>query len=314
MRSFIFDLFHNFLKTLKVLILGIDGLEHALVEKWNMKIYKQAYYGKIDVRVAVRSGDPLYTPLIWSAFLLGEPAHAFGLDMDRIIEKRARALYGRLYPLFKLKKKLFGKRNLRIREFLIEIGLADFDNVVKNVSKIEAIPKNALRHTFVAEAENRGYKVFCKEFPTFKESKYAEMRAVFSKYYTSSLKEKLSKLNEVFDYSSKVLSETVRAVEDHDLILFYTSVIDYAQHMFYNPRDLRSMAALYSVYKRLADLIAESIPRSKNLCTLMVSDHGFDPIKQEHSDHGFWSINLEPPKIPKTILDFKSIILELLSL
>ena len=299
---------------MKVLVLGIDGLEYDLVDKWDIKVYKQSYYGKIDVRAAVRSGDPLYTPLIWGSFLLGKPSYLFGLSMEEIKERRIRSLYGKFYFLFKLRKKLFGDRNLHLRGFLTKIGLADLNEVVRNTPMIETLPPNVLKYTFIAEAEKRGYRVFYTEFPGLKESKYAEMRACFSRYFTMPLDRKLSKLEEVFEYSSKLLSETISVLEGYDLLLYYTSVIDYAHHMLYRPTNLRYMVTLYSTYKKLANLISSLVPKSRELCTVIVSDHGFDPVKQEHSDHGFWSINLEPPKIPKTILDFKSIILELLSL
>ena len=84
--------------------------------------------------------------------------------------------------------------------------------------------------------------------------------------------------------------------------------------MLYKPKNFKYIAALYSTYKKLANLIAESIPSRSDLCILMLSDHGFDPINQTHSDYGFWSMNVKPPKKPKTILDFKDIILELLSI
>jgi len=299
---------------MKVAVLAIDGLEHDLVSRWDLNFFKQKYYGKIDVKVAVKPGDPLYTPLIWGSFLLGKPVYFFGLDMGKIKQERMKLFYGKLYPLFKLKKKFLGGKNLHLRRFLMRIGLADFNAIVKSLSKIEALPSSALQHTFVAEAERRGYKVFCKEFPTLRESRYAEMRAMFSKFFNLPLKDKLLKLEEVFQYSSELLDEMVTALESHDLLLYYTSVIDYAQHMLYRPRNLKYMAVLRSTYKKLASLLSSLVPKSGNLCTLIVSDHGYDPVKQEHSDHGFWSLNIKPPKIPKTILDFKDIILELLTL
>ena len=298
---------------MKVLVLGIDGLEYELVNRWDIKVYKQSYYGKIDVRVAVRSGDPLYTPLIWGSFLLGKPSYLFGLSMEEIKEKRVRSLYGKFYFLFKLRKKFFGDRNLHLRGFLTKIGLANLNEVIRNTPMIETLPPNVLKYTFIAEAEERGYRVFYTEFPALKESRYAEMRACFSRYFTMPLDKKLSKLEEVFEYSSKLLSKTISVLADYDLLLYYTSVIDYAHHMLYRPTNLRYMVALYSIYKRLADLLAESIPENDDLCTLIISDHGYNPVKQEHSDYGFWSLNIKPPKTPRTILDMKDIILKFLN-
>ncbi|MHA1617563.1 MAG: alkaline phosphatase family protein [Candidatus Njordarchaeales archaeon] len=299
---------------MKVAVLCIDGLEYRLVRRWHLREFMQRFYGTHEIKPALKPGDPLYTPLIWASFLLGKPAYLFGFDMEKISRERKKSQYGKLYPLYELRRKLFPGKNFHLRNFLTRLRLFDPNKLVKNYSKIESIPTDALRYTLVFEAEKGGHKVFCRDFPTLNEVKHAEMRALFCNFFELSLNEKLSKIEEVFEYSSKLLSDTIAALKSHDLVLFYTSIIDYAHHMFYRPRNLRYMSVLYSVYKRLANLIMRSIPNLSKLCILIVSDHGFDPIKQIHSDYGFWSMNIEPPRMPKTILDFKDIILKILDL
>lgn len=49
---------------MKVLVLAIDGLEYKLVKKWNISTYMQKKYGKHDISVALKPGDPISTPLL----------------------------------------------------------------------------------------------------------------------------------------------------------------------------------------------------------------------------------------------------------
>jgi len=66
---------------------------------------------------------------------------------------------------------------------------------------------------------------------------------------------------------------------------------------------------LHKIYKKLNDMVA-SIP--DNMVKIVVSDHGFDTKEYTHSEYGFWSSNVELPQKPRTVLDFKNIILQLL--
>lgn len=66
-------------------------------------------------------------------------------------------------------------------------------------------------------------------------------------------------------------------------------------------------------YRKLANAISmymKEVP--SNIAVLIVSDHGYDPNLQEHSNYGFWSINIDDVTNPRTILDFKELILSLL--
>ena len=52
----------------KVIVLGIDGLEYSLVEKWRLKNLKQKKYCKLDLS----EYKVIVTPPIWSSMLLGK--------------------------------------------------------------------------------------------------------------------------------------------------------------------------------------------------------------------------------------------------
>ena len=55
---------------MKLLILGLDGLEYKLVERWNLEVFKQKVYGSHDVSFFRN----IFTPIVWASFLLGENA------------------------------------------------------------------------------------------------------------------------------------------------------------------------------------------------------------------------------------------------
>jgi len=110
----------------------------------------------------------------------------------------------------------------------------------------------------------------------------------------------------------KLLQEAVESAESHDLILYYTSVIDWASHKFYKLGNIKYMTVLATYYKKMEKAVSRAIKQIPESVFLILSDHGFDPKTQKHSSHGFWSINVKPPLIPRTILDFKPLILKLL--
>ncbi len=297
---------------MRVIVLGIDGLDADLVLRWRLKAFMQQYYGTHDVRVAVKPGDPLYTPLIWASFLLGKPAYEYGFTHEEIVKRRDLTAYRKFGPLYSLRLKIFGKRSLHLRKIMMKLGLYDRESVVKKFHEVEALPEEALRDTFPEIAKREGFKVWAEEFPSYNEVKFAEWRARASEYLGLSLREKLKALDERTDYSIKLLDRAINAAQDHDLILYYTSVIDWANHKLYRPKSLTLMTFLASYYKKFEKLISKAERKLKKSAILIVSDHGYDPRVQEHSSKGFWSLNIKPPITPKTILDFKGLILELL--
>jgi len=297
---------------MKVLILGLDGLDGVLVERWGIKEYMQLYHGSHDVTVAVKPGEPLYTPLIWAAFLLGKPAYHYGFTFSRIDMEKQKAAYGILSPLYVIRLKLFGRRKLGIRRLLAKLGIYNVKKAVEKAYEIEVLPKEAMGDVLTEVAKGLGFKVWVKEFPGLGDPKYAEVRVTFSHYLDLPLKDRLRKLDEIYEYSINMLRESVNALRDHDLVLYYTALPDEANHMLYRPRNLKLMTLLATYYKKLAKQISSFTSGLTNTAVLIVSDHGYDPSKHEHSEVGFWGLNIKPPYTPRTILDFKELILMLL--
>ncbi len=293
-------------------MLAIDGLEAKLVERWELKTYMQKYHGIHDVTIAVQKGEPLYTPLIWASFLLGEPSYRYNFTIKEIRMKRDSVGYGFLTPLYKFKLKILGKRNLGIRNLLTKLGIYNLKKVAESLYSIESIPLNIREKTIVEELRRKGYKVWCSEFPGLGDPYHAKIRATFSRYFNVDLKKRIELLDEVYSHDLEVLRETTSAIEKYDCIFSYIESIDIANHMLYRPKNIKSMISLARYYKGLATNIEKMIINKNNsLAILIVSDHGYDPNMHSHSTYGFWSLNIKTSIIPKTMLDFKNIILNL---
>ena len=98
----------------------------------------------------------------------------------------------------------------------------------------------------------------------------------------------------------------INAIPDHDLVVFYSPFPDFAHHVLFRTQEI--------VYVKKYYIQLENLPflkELKNIATLIVSDHGFIHEKHTHSNHGFWSLNIDLPLKPKTILDFYKIVLRL---
>ena len=177
---------------------------------------------------------------------------------------------------------------------------------------IERLPSELKKETVVAEAEKLGYRVWIKEFPSYNDEKVAELRAFLREYFYTDLKERLKLLEGIYLFSIELLKESMEMVNENDLVLYYSPLIDYANHMLYRPKKPKPMLYLSIFYRRMDRLIESISHKLKDTAILIVSDHGYDPSKHEHSRYGFWSSNVNLEMKPKCITDFKSIILDLL--
>jgi len=287
---------------MKLLIVGLDGLDYNLVERWNLGFYKQKYYGKHYVGFI----EPLYTPIIWSCFLTGIDVSKSDYSYKKCIQKRGRdALNPLLRPLYDLRLKLI-RRPIGIRKILIKLHLAKSYNP-------ENMPKKLLEKTFIKELETKGFSVAPIEVPGYNEDRNAYCRSLFLKHINVTLKEKEVFLEEIMNECKKRVEDGMSYIDNGvDLVFVYLPMPDLAHHMLFKGQ--RERLLLYRVYKELAELIQPLIMDSSSYVKLIISDHGFDIRRYDHTDYGFWSLSIHPPSWwnIKTILDFKENIMRLM--
>lgn len=299
---------------LKVLVLCIDGLEAKLIERWNIKEYKQKYYGIIKISESIKKGDPIYTPLIWASFLLGEPAYKYNFTIEKIRYERLKIGYGWLFPLYSIRLKLFDHKKLGLRSLLKKLRLFNLDKVIKHSYKIESLPQNVKIKTIVEVIKNRGFQVWIKDFPSYNDSYYAKIRTILRDYFNINFNKRKKIVDEIYKFASKRLEEAINSLKNYHIIFYYTNLIDVANHMFYRPKKLKAMITLAEYYMKFANKIKELLNNLTNYVLLIISDHGYDPISHDHSVYGFWSLNIKPPFTPIKITDFYNLILDLLYL
>ncbi len=282
---------------MKVFVIGLDCLEYEDVLSWKLDNLMQRYYGRYDVKPAVKEGNPLYTPLIWASFLTGNPSYRYGFSSESL----GRRTWGKFYLLYKIRR-MIPIRNLHLRRVAINLRIKNLD------CGMERMPEEARRDTFLQIAESKGYRVWAKEIPSYNDDLIARYRMSIGLVYNRPLEEKLEALGRVFSDVERLWREALLALPDHDLVMFYSPLPDFAHHMF-PTKKMKHRLRMYDVYKRLNEMVSSA---PDDAAKLIVSDHGFDSGKFTHSDYGFWSSNVPLPREPKTVLDFKSIVLDLL--
>jgi len=320
------------MKYQKIIILGIDCLDYRLIRKWALKHYTLDSFGYYFV------GLNLYTPIIWAKFLTGIDVEKYGFSSKRLsLIKRIKSLYYIGYPLTLLRKiidALPQHNNRRVRKvdesslfnmrstFSKFITLNSYNKLSLNekitlkllmkAAYSERLPKKLLRRTFVHEAMNKGLKVKLIEFPPINDDIYSLIRNMLYFYVNAPPNERQIFLDYVWRTTELTLDILSRRLNEHDLILWYTPYIDIASHMFYKPKNLAYMTRLYTAYKKLSKKIEEVISKVYgDAVVLIVSDHGYNPVRQDHSYFGYWSINAGVSKKPRTVLDFAPLIMEL---
>ena len=291
--------------TMKILIIGLDGLDPDLINKWNITFYKQKAYGKHYIGFL----STLYTPIVWSCFLTGIDVTKHGYSMGELRRKRAAdGLHPILKPLYKLRRKILRNRKLFIRHLMVRLHLAD-------AYPPSIMPAYLLRKTFLEILQkDRGFKIRAIEIPGYNEKNNEQYRSEFSGLVTASINDKIGYLRKVLIDCENRVSLAIESINDgYDVVFVYLPLPDIAHHLLF--KGLAEITRLRQHYGELADMLQPLVDKASdnNYRILIVSDHGFDLKKYYHSEHGFWSLNFNPPEWWKisTILDFKANIIRL---
>lgn len=290
---------------MKLLIIGLDGLDYDLVTKWDLRVFKQKIYGKHYVG----SANKLYTPILWGMFLTGLNVEKLGYNLNSLKEKRAMdsLKWSFLKKLYLIRKRVPVKE-LGLRKILVSLGLA-------KRYPASIMPEYLLKKTFLEKAKELSLKVCAIEVPGYNEEINEEYRSLCSMYVFKSLREKLSYINEIMgDCNRRILRSLNYVINYYDLIFVYLPLPDIAHHLLF--KSLKEIVELRKIYGKLEKKIQQltSYANMKDYAILIVSDHGFDMKNYYHSLWGFWSLNknIEIANKLKRITDFYDLILFLL--
>jgi len=292
---------------MRLLILGLDGLDYNLVEKWRLSFFKQRYYGKHYIGFLKK----LYTPIVWGCFLTGVNVEEHGYSLHQLVEKRGKDAFKSqiLRRLYSIRKKVpIG--NLRIRKILIKLGLV-------NPYQGSIMPESLLNKTFLKLLKDLNYKVATVEVPGYNEEVNEYFRSTYGLLLSASLDEKRAYIDKILEETDRRMIKTMDYIDKgYDLVFTYSPLPDIAFHIAVKPT-LRIKVWLKNVHEHLQQILRPLIKEAenRNYTILIVSDHGFDLNKYYHSNYGFWSLSIEPPGwwSIETILDFKENIIKMIT-
>ncbi|RLI77049.1 hypothetical protein DRP04_11955 [Archaeoglobales archaeon] len=268
----------------RIFILGLDGLEYELVERWNLVHLKQSEYGKLEVPINEKSHQPL-TPEVWGAFLVGKQ-----LNVD--IEKMNHPLV-LIFRILKFLRKYIN----------ISLGLG---NKIQNKIPVKrwgmmkyGIPLD--QKTFLNLTKSKAINV-----PFYNNDTYTFHIAYLFDRGELSLKQAIKAYQRIYMKRKEVILSEVEKIHDENVIFAYMHFPDVLEHFtFKRPWIVRKH------YLDLNNFV--SILRGKiedSTLFLIVSDHGFNLKKGTHTRYGFYSSSQPLNPKPTRITDFFHLILQ----
>lgn len=269
---------------IKVVVVGVDGLEPDLVEEWNLKGLKQEEHGKVNVPINKVEGKAL-SPEVWGDFLTGKHKDRGFKDTSTLI--RLLKSVRKYLPVFKLDDWL-EERSL----------LSKYTNSAINFPELGENEKTFIDETG-GDYHNSPFYDYDNEEINREERKYIKGEI--------SIQELKNFLNNLYEKNKEKAREKLEKTEA-DLFFTYFHYTDAIQHHFYMDEDF-----IKEKYEDVQQLILDL----KNMADddalfIIVSDHGLK--KGKHTEKGFYSFNRKIGLDEPHITDFYDIILEELNL
>ena len=232
--------------SMKLLIIGLDGLDHDLVERWGLAFYKQKHYGKHYVGFL----KTLYTPIIWGCFLTGMDVTTRGYSLNQLRVKRSMdGLHPILKPIYKLRVKFLRDRRLSIREFLVRLHLA-------KAHPPSIMPEHLIKQTFLnIMEEEMGLKVYAIEVPGYNERINEKYRSEIKELIDATICEKREYIEGVLEDCEERIGSAIKGVDNNnDLVFLYLPLPDIAHHLLF--KGLTEITYLRQHYGKLSRTVS----------------------------------------------------------
>jgi hypothetical protein len=242
---------------MKKLILGLDGMDFDVAVDLNLKNVLQVQFGRILVPINETLGVPS-SPEVWASFLCGEHVKKMFASVKREwLHKYLRKLK-RLLPFIHLG--LINKTCGHIAGFpeLDEETWVDLPNVKEVNSPYYSYTNEAFEYT--------------KQFSEDKD-----------------LDAYQQKILDLYERDAERILSAARQETAHpecDILFAYIHFPDLFNHLWFQDLD-----TLYSHYQKMDDFVNKVLDLVGDTHVIIISDHGFDRTKGDHSDFGFISSN-----------------------
>lgn len=291
---------------MRVLILGIDALDHDLVEEWNLKNLKQKEYGKLIVPITKALREPA-TEIVWPCFITGKEPKEMGFNSPVLYRQPYKWFFDHIYSLTPSSfadvhpDSILEEKNAK-RLFLDKISnVLTKAGVFYHPSRANIKAPTMFDNTFLKTAHFH-IPVYDKDpFPEYRKRIVdVIMKQVPASEFTAACKKSF------YDRAEELI-HYLKENKDWDLVMMYWFCLDAVQHAFFNSK-LKIMD-FYLMFNEFVGNLNSKLP--SDVLLFILSDHG--QKKGIHTDHGFYSCNkklgLKNPKI----IDFKEILEKSLS-
>lgn len=256
-----------------IFILGLDGLELNLVEKWDLKNLKQKEYGKLEVPISKRLGVPA-SPEVWASFLTGRHVRgkAFSKPLQIEIPLRIlRFMRSHINLSLGLGKRLANRGASRFPKL-------EYKTFFDHIDKTKALNVPYINHD------------------------HAALNAIhkFKRQGGITLEEAIKRLENIYENRKKQILSEMDKIKDEKLIFSFIHFPDSLQHfLLFRPKQIREH---YFDLDNFVFTLKKKLKKSTTF--IIISDHGFDLELKTHSKYGFYSSNIPLNPKPVRITDF----------
>ena len=270
-----------------IYVLCVDALDYELVQKLNLKNLKQLEYNKIEVPINEIICLPMSAD-VWASFLIGK-----NISID--LKSSSNLINIILKLLYAFNIKLLDDVGNKIKKVFKKIGIS-----------APARFKGLNQKTFIdlTNSKDINFPYYGFDHATFDVGyKYSKEKI--------SIRQLIKEMNNIYEDRKKQFINELNSIENADVVVAYMHVIDYLQHLLLRVSDIeRYYIDLDNYIPILKNKIEESFGE---VIFIIVSDHGFDFDKGNHSMMGFYSSNTALNPRPDNIIDFYGIIIELVN-
>jgi len=281
----------------RICILALDALEYDLVEEFDLKNIKQLEYGKIDVSMF----KDLITPIVWGSFISGLPPEKHGLDINAVQH----------WHSFVIDK---------LRYLSIKMKLDQIKNKGRILERL-GFERKFVYDEMMAQFKNRKIKTFfdivpkAKAFsvPPYQKWIERETQQLFSQ---AMQKNKIKPFEQrVWNIFEQKRNECIKIIQEGNWNLFMAHFMftDLLAHFY-----VGNLTKMFGIYLKAEELV-EDVKKiiGDETLLLVVSDHGMKTfgkgIYGDHSDHGFYSSNVQLNLVNPKVTDFFDLVVKTLT-
>jgi hypothetical protein len=263
----------------RIIVLGIDGLEYNLVEKWRLKNIMQKTYCKLDLS----DYKVVVTPPIWGSMITGK----IDEEIMKMWEKTSE-ISGHFDLKTNVKQKWWARIGANVLPHSVQEWI--WSNFFE---KRIGDPIESSTNYVIEKNQTNIFQFFEKPWTNGIPS--------YGRAYTGPTEKKL--LNKVFhgekkpyiDYAidnyqnDKIQLLSAIEKKEYDIIFWYAPLLDKLGHIY-----IKSPLTLMNYYLEINEVVEKVKEKCDDSCIYVISDHGMEPYKGiwgMHSDHAFFSSN-----------------------